>query len=90
MELVDRADAESEDVGECEFAGKKIRAQTGCPAFGTANGGSQHCSEQKFFVCEESGLQGIGEEQGALFYGAADAAQYGRNCKEVELVAECA
>jgi len=100
VELVDRAPSpssssssagssgESED-GECEFAGKKIRAQTGCPAFGTGNSGSQHCTEQKFFVCEESGLQGIADGQGALFYGEAARAQYGENCREVELVGEC-
>jgi len=91
VELVDRSDssAEGEGEGECGLAGKKIRAQTGCPAFGTTNSGNSQCTEQRFFVCEESGLQGIGEDQGALFYGEAAEAQYGENCREVELVSEC-
>jgi hypothetical protein len=93
VELVDRSSSSSSaqggDDGECEFAGKKIRAQTGCPAFGTGSTGSQHCTEQKFFVCEKSGLQGIADSQGALFYGEAEQAQWGENCQEVELVSEC-
>jgi hypothetical protein len=88
VELVDRS-AASADAGECELAGKKIRAQTGCPAFGTGNSGSAHCTEQRFFVCKESGLQGIADSQAALFYGEAAQAQYGENCQEVELVSEC-
>jgi hypothetical protein len=91
VELTDRPSSSSEEgtTGECEFAGKKIRAQTGCPAFGTGSTGSQHCTEQKFFVCENSGLQGIADSQGALFYGEAEQAQFGENCQEVELVSEC-
>ena len=90
VELVDRSSSPAEaSEGECEFAGKKIRAQTGCPAFGTGSSGSQHCTEQRFFVCENSGLQGIADSQGALFYGEAEQAQYGENCQEVELVSEC-
>jgi hypothetical protein len=90
VELVDRAAGSADaDAGECELAGKKIRAQTGCPAFGTGNSGSAHCTEQRFFVCKESGLQGIADSQQALFYGEAAQAQYGENCQEVELVSEC-
>ena len=88
VELVDRAGA-SVDAGECKLAGKKIRTQTGCPAFGTGNSGSDHCTEQRFFVCDKSGLQGIADSQQALFYGEAEQAQHGENCREVELVSEC-
>jgi hypothetical protein len=90
VELVDRRpESAAGEEGECGLADKKIRAQLGCPAFGTGNSGSDQCSEQRFFVCEKSGLQGIGESQGALFYGEAEQAQYGENCQEVELVSEC-
>lgn len=94
VELVDRSAADGsapaeEEGGECGLAGKKIRAQTGCPAFGTSNSGSSQCTEQRFFVCEESGLQGISASQGALFYGEAAEAQAGDNCREVQLVSEC-
>lgn len=77
------------DRGECGIAGQKVRAQTGCPAFGTANGGNSKCTEQKFFLCDNTGLQGIADSQKAIYYGVAATAQYGQNCQEVDLVSEC-
>ena len=77
------------DRGECGFAGQKVRAQTGCPAFGTTNSGGQQCAEQKFFLCDKTGLQGIADAQKAVYYGGAAEAQYGPNCQEVDLVSEC-
>jgi hypothetical protein len=81
--------AKYEDRGECGTAGQKVRAQTGCPAFGTANDAGQKCTEQKFFVCDKTGLQGIADQQQALYYGVAATAQFGENCQEVDLVSEC-
>jgi hypothetical protein len=75
--------------GECGIAGQKVRAQTGCPAFGTGNNGNSQCTEQKFFLCDNTGLQGIADSQKAIYYGAAATAQYGENCQEVDLVSEC-
>ena len=75
--------------GECGIAGQKVRAQTGCPAFGTGNNGNSHCTEQKFFLCNNTGLQGIADSQKAIYYGVAATAQYGQNCQEVDLVSEC-
>ena len=75
--------------GECGIAGQKVRAQTGCPAFGTGNNGNSHCTEQKFFLCDNTGLQGIADSQKAIYYGVAATAQYGQNCQEVDLVSEC-
>jgi len=86
VELVDK----HSDRGECGIAGQKVRAQTGCPAFGTANGGGSQCTEQKFFVCDNTGLQGIADSQKAVYYGVAATARYGENCQEVDLVSECA
>jgi hypothetical protein len=77
------------DRGECGIAGQKVRAQTGCPAFGTGNNGNSHCTEQKFFLCDNTGLQGIADSQKAIYYGVAATAQYGQNCQEVDLVSEC-
>ena len=85
VELVDKY----ADRGECGIAGQKVRAQTGCPAFGTANGGGSQCTEQKFFVCDNTGLQGIADSQKAIYYGVAATAQHGENCQEVDLVSEC-
>ena len=85
VELVDKYS----DRGECGIAGQKVRAQTGCPAFGTANGGGSQCTEQKFFVCDRTGLQGIADSQQAVYYGVAATAQFGENCQEVDLVSEC-
>lgn len=85
VELVDKY----ADRGACGIAGQKVRAQTGCPAFGTANGGGSQCTEQKFFVCDKTGLQGIVDSQKAVYYGVAATAQYGENCQEVDLVSEC-
>jgi len=75
--------------GECGIAGQKVRAQTGCPAFGTGNNGGSQCTEQKFFLCDKTGLQGIADSQKAIYYGVAATAQYGENCQEVDLVSEC-
>lgn len=75
--------------GECGIAGQKVRAQTGCPAFGTGNNGNSQCTEQKFFLCDNTGLQGIADSQKAIYYGVAATAQYGENCQEVDLVSEC-
>lgn len=75
--------------GECGVAGQKVRAQTGCPAFGTGNNGGEECTEQKFFLCDSTGLQGIADSQKAIYYGVAATAQYGQNCQEVDLVSEC-
>lgn len=86
--LVDLVD-ESEERGECGMAGRKVRAQTGCPAWGTTNNGEDSCTLQKFFVCDNTGLQGISDEQQAVFYGVAATAVAGENCQEVELVSEC-
>lgn len=86
--LVDLASKYSER-GECGLAGQKVRAQTGCPAWGTSNGGNARCTPQKFFLCDNTGLQGITDEQQAIFYGVAETAQYGSNCQEVDLVSEC-
>lgn len=86
VELVDKY---PEQRGECGIAGQKVRAQTGCPAFGTANGGGSQCTEQKFFVCDRTGLQGIADSQQAVYYGVASTAQFGENCQEVDLVSEC-
>lgn len=85
VELVDKYS----DRGECGAAGQKVRAQTGCPAFGTVNNGGSECTEQKFFVCDNTGLQGIQDSQQAVFYGVAATAQFGDNCQEVDLVSEC-
>lgn len=85
VELVDKY----AERGECGIAGQKVRAQTGCPAFGTANGGNSQCTEQKFFLCDNTGLQGIADSQKAIYYGVAATAQYGENCQEVDLVSEC-
>lgn len=85
VELVDKYS----DRGECGVAGQKVRAQTGCPAFGTTNNGGSHCTEQKFFVCDNTGLQGIADSQQAVFYGVAATAEFGDNCQEVDLVSEC-
>jgi hypothetical protein len=85
VDLVDKY----EDRGACGLAGQKVRAQTGCPAFGTANDAGQKCTEQKFFVCERTGLQGIADSQKALYYGVAATAQFGEDCQEVDLVSEC-
>lgn len=75
--------------GECGLAGQKVRAQTGCPAWGTSNSGNARCTKQKFFLCDNTGLQGITDEQQAIFYGVAESAQFGSNCREVDLVSEC-
>lgn len=75
--------------GECGLAGQKVRAQTGCPAWGTTNSGDAECTEQRFFVCDNTGLQGISDEQRAIFYGVAASAVAGENCQEVDLVTEC-
>lgn len=85
VELVDKYS----DRGECGIAGQKIRAQTGCPAFGSTNGGNSQCTEQKFFVCDNTGLQGIADSQQAIYYGVAATAEFGENCQEVDLVSEC-
>ena len=85
VELVDKYS----DRGECGIAGQKVRAQTGCPAFGTGNNGNSQCTEQKFFLCDNTGLQGIADQQKAVYYGVAATAQYGQNCQEVDLVSEC-
>lgn len=77
------------DRGECGIAGQKVRAQTGCPASGTTNNGGSHCTEQKFFLCDNTGLQGIADQQQAIYYGVAATAQFGENCQEVDLVSEC-
>lgn len=85
VELVDKY----AERGECGLAGQKVRAQTGCPAFGTTNDGSTECTEQKFFVCEKTGLQGIADQQQAVYYGVAATAEWAENCQEVDLVSEC-
>jgi hypothetical protein len=85
VDLVDKY----EDRGECGIAGQKVRAQTGCPAFGTANDAGQKCTEQKFFICDKTGLQGIADKQQALYYGVAATAEWGEDCQEVDLVSEC-
>lgn len=85
VELVDKY----AERGECGIAGQKVRAQTGCPAFGSTNGGNSQCTEQKFFLCDKTGLQGIADSQKAIYYGVAATAQYGQNCQEVDLVSEC-
>lgn len=85
VELIDKY----ADRGECGIAGQKVRAQTGCPAFGSTNGGNSQCTEQKFFLCDKTGLQGIADSQKAIYYGVAATAQYGQNCQEVDLVSEC-
>jgi hypothetical protein len=77
------------DRGECGIAGQKVRAQTGCPASGTTNNGGSHCTEQKFFLCDNTGLQGIADQQKAVYYGVAATARAGQNCQEVDLVSEC-
>lgn len=85
VELVDKY----AERGECGLAGQRVRAQTGCPAFGTTNDGSTECTEQKFFVCEKTGLQGIADQQQAVYYGVAATAEWGKDCQEVDLVSEC-
>ncbi|KAM0708917.1 hypothetical protein Q7P35_002953 [Cladosporium inversicolor] len=85
VELVDKY----AERGECGIAGQKVRAQTGCPAFGSTNNGGSQCTEQKFFLCDKTGLQGIADSQKAIYYGVAATAQYGQNCQEVDLVSEC-
>ncbi|KAM0712190.1 hypothetical protein Q7P37_011284 [Cladosporium fusiforme] len=77
------------DRGACGLAGQRVSAQTGCPAWGTSNSNNARCTPQKFFVCDNTGLQGITDEQQAIFYGVAATAQYGPNCQEVDLVSEC-
>jgi hypothetical protein len=85
VDLVDKY----EDRGACGIAGQKVRAQTGCPAFGTANDAGQKCTEQKFFICDQTGLQGIADSQKAMYYGVAATAEWGEDCQEVDLVSEC-
>jgi hypothetical protein len=85
VDLVDKY----EDRGACGIAGQKVRAQTGCPAFGTANDAGQKCTEQKFFICDKTGLQGIADSQKAMYYGVAATAEWGEDCQEVDLVSEC-
>jgi hypothetical protein len=91
VELVSRTLAGDEDRGTCGLAGQRVRAQTGCPAFGSSsgNGGGEQCREMKFFVCERTGLQGISDTQKAVYYGVGETAEMGEGCVEVELVSEC-
>lgn len=42
------ADKYDVDPGACEQAGKHVTASTGCPAWGTHNYGTAHCTPQTF------------------------------------------
>ncbi|KAK3111144.1 hypothetical protein LTR53_013909 [Teratosphaeriaceae sp. CCFEE 6253] len=77
------------ETGSCLFGGEDVDIHFRCPRPGTVNSTPSPCWAQSYYACTNTGLPGVDNDQGVLFFGNATTAVPGSNCCAVDLVSEC-
>ncbi|KAK0854480.1 hypothetical protein LTS02_011500 [Friedmanniomyces endolithicus] len=72
-------------TGSCVFGGEDVDVHFRCPMPGTVNDTPSPCWAQSYYACVNTGLPGVSEDQGVLFFGNATTAVAGPDCCLVDL-----
>ncbi|KAK5116633.1 hypothetical protein LTR62_007307 [Meristemomyces frigidus] len=81
--------AKYQSVGSCTFGGNEEMVRFRCPLPGTANDTPSPCFQQVYYACTRTGLEGVADDEGVIFFGNTTTAVPNGNCCEVDLVSEC-